>query len=108
MQMAKTSEAGASPLTYPLPRHRTERPSRIAIERGRHSRIFMEDPSVQRRALAVLLAIGLASSAGLAMAARRAGTQAAKTKPDTPLFDNLGSLHHPVTTSSAMAQRYFD
>ena len=25
-----------------------------------------------------------------------------------PLFDNLGSHHHPVTTSSRLAQRYFD
>jgi tetratricopeptide (TPR) repeat protein len=25
-----------------------------------------------------------------------------------PLFDNLGSLHHPITTASAQAQRYFD
>src|SRR3977135_1570904 len=25
-----------------------------------------------------------------------------------PLFDNLGSLHHPITTTSEEAQRYFD
>ncbi|MDO8356053.1 MAG: hypothetical protein Q7U76_06655, partial [Nitrospirota bacterium] len=25
-----------------------------------------------------------------------------------PLFENLGSLHHPVTTTSEQAQRYFD
>jgi len=25
-----------------------------------------------------------------------------------PLFDNLGSYHHPITTSSPLAQRYFD
>src|SRR5262249_1462832 len=25
-----------------------------------------------------------------------------------PLFDNLGSLHHPITTTSERAQRYFD
>ena len=25
-----------------------------------------------------------------------------------PLFDNLGTLHHPVTTASNQAQRYFD
>jgi len=30
------------------------------------------------------------------------------TKPQAPLFDGLGKLHHPVTTSSKMAQRYFD
>jgi tetratricopeptide (TPR) repeat protein len=28
--------------------------------------------------------------------------------PETPLFDNLGSHHHAITTSSDMAQRYFD
>ena len=27
---------------------------------------------------------------------------------ETPLYDNLGSLHHPITTTSALAQRYFD
>jgi len=27
---------------------------------------------------------------------------------DRPLFDNLGSLHHPITTTSEQAQRYFD
>ncbi|MDR4479408.1 MAG: hypothetical protein R3B37_06615 [Nitrospira sp.] len=26
----------------------------------------------------------------------------------TPLFDNLGTLHHPITTSSREAQQYFD
>src|ERR1700704_5283650 len=25
-----------------------------------------------------------------------------------PLFDNLGSLHHPITTTSEQAQRFFD
>lgn len=25
-----------------------------------------------------------------------------------PLFDNLGSLHHPITTTSGQAQQYFD
>src|SRR6185436_10488540 len=25
-----------------------------------------------------------------------------------PLFDNLGTLHHPITTSSDRAQLYFD
>lgn len=27
---------------------------------------------------------------------------------DPPLFDNLGSLHYPITTTSEQAQRYFD
>lgn len=25
-----------------------------------------------------------------------------------PLFDNLGTLHHPITTTSSLAQQYFD
>lgn len=32
----------------------------------------------------------------------------ATTKLQAPLFDGLGKLHHPVTTSSKLAQRYFD
>ncbi|MBI5854694.1 MAG: hypothetical protein HZB35_05585 [Nitrospirae bacterium] len=29
-------------------------------------------------------------------------------EPTVPLFDNLGNLHHPITTTSAPAQQYFD
>ncbi|HEX5647436.1 MAG TPA: hypothetical protein VFX56_10730 [Nitrospira sp.] len=29
-------------------------------------------------------------------------------RSSVPLFDNLGTLHHPITTSSGLAQRYFD
>jgi hypothetical protein len=36
----------------------------------------------------------------------------AASSPDTrqpvPLYDNLGTLHHPITTTSDQAQRYFD
>ena len=32
----------------------------------------------------------------------------AEARSSVPLFDNLGSLHHPITTSSSLAQRYFD
>ncbi|HKQ37251.1 MAG TPA: hypothetical protein VJ063_04170 [Verrucomicrobiae bacterium] len=32
----------------------------------------------------------------------------ATTKLQAPLFDGLGKLHHPVTTTSKQAQRYFD
>jgi tetratricopeptide (TPR) repeat protein len=28
--------------------------------------------------------------------------------PPPPIFDNLGSLHHPITTTSELAQQYFD
>jgi len=32
----------------------------------------------------------------------------AATNSDTPIFDNLGSLHHPITTTVPLAQQYFD
>src|SRR2546428_12244572 len=32
----------------------------------------------------------------------------APPKPTAPLYDNLGSHRHPITTSSAEAQKYFD
>jgi tetratricopeptide (TPR) repeat protein len=38
------------------------------------------------------------------VAARKQGPAA----PRAPLFDDLGSYHHPITTDSAEAQRYFD
>ncbi|MDN5872543.1 MAG: tetratricopeptide repeat protein, partial [Nitrococcus sp.] len=39
----------------------------------------------------------------------RAQTQPAEVKTHRPpLYDNLGTLHYPITTNSAQAQRYFD
>ena len=32
----------------------------------------------------------------------------AEASAAVPLYDNLGSLTYPVTTSKALAQRYFD
>jgi tetratricopeptide (TPR) repeat protein len=37
---------------------------------------------------------------------QHAPAQAAATPP--PLFDDLGTLHHPITTASPQAQKYFD
>jgi tetratricopeptide (TPR) repeat protein len=37
-----------------------------------------------------------------------AGAAPAEQSHTPPLFDNLGSLHHPITTTSERAQRYFD
>jgi len=37
-----------------------------------------------------------------------ADTATADQTDAPPLFDNLGSLHHPITTTSEQAQRYFD
>lgn len=42
---------------------------------------------------------------GIAFASPR--PEAAKD-PGVPLYDNLGSLHHPITTSHSKAQQYFD
>ena len=33
---------------------------------------------------------------------------ASSPSPSVPLFDNLGTLHHAITTTSEQAQRYFD
>ena len=36
------------------------------------------------------------------------GAAAERPIPRVPLFDNLGTLHHPITTNSNEAQQYFD
>ena len=38
----------------------------------------------------------------------RTPESATSTEPRAPLYDNLGTLHHEITTSSPEAQRYFD
>ena len=43
--------------------------------------------------------------AGLFLSAPAAPAQA---QPTVPLFNNLGTLHHPITTQSDLAQQYFD
>ncbi len=53
------------------------------------------------RARSKAWAIGLFIAAGCATTART-------TDQKTPLFDDLGSFHRPITTRSAEAQRYFD
>jgi tetratricopeptide (TPR) repeat protein len=52
---------------------------------------------------AIAIAIFALIFAGHPGIARGAGVQ-----PQEPLFDGIGGLHHPVTTSSFLAQRYFD
>jgi hypothetical protein len=39
-----------------------------------------------------------------------AGADSTKPKPEfvQRIFQGLGSVHHPVSTKSALAQRYFD
>ena len=54
---------------------------------------------------ATLLVVGMTCWAALFSSAEAAAADQA----DTPaLFDNLGSLHHPISTTSEQAQRYFD
>ena len=43
---------------------------------------------------------------GLAIFVLANVTETAKAAP--PLFDNLGSLHYPISTGSELAQQYFD
>jgi tetratricopeptide (TPR) repeat protein len=52
-----------------------------------------------------LLVVGMAC--WLAMSSLAQAAPADQTAAP-PLFDNLGSLHHPITTTSEQAQRYFD
>src|SRR5262249_28647090 len=47
---------------------------------------------------ALLMAVGICACT----------TAFAAEKSVAPLFDNLGNLHHPVTTKSKLAQRYFN
>lgn len=66
--------------------------------------------------LAALLSITMLSRSALASEQAAAhhsdgahGSQVAEQKPKfQPLFEGLGNVHHPVTTASPRAQRYFD
>jgi tetratricopeptide (TPR) repeat protein len=57
----------------------------------------------RRRAYAALVLGGLLFAAGPAASDERGDQDSA-----VPLYDNLGSLHHPITTSHPKAQQYFD
>jgi len=57
-----------------------------------------------RRALGIALLLTLPSAAF----AQHDHAPAAGAEAGVPLFDNLGSWHHAVTTKSPEAQRYFD
>ena len=54
---------------------------------------------------ATLLVVGM--TCWLAMLSPAEAASADQTEAP-PLFDNLGSLHHPITTTSEQAQLYFD
>ena len=57
-----------------------------------------------------LMIVGLSSGGTIAQAddASHLSRSADSPATGTPLFENLGSLHHPISTSSPHAQRYFD
>src|SRR5687767_11208956 len=55
----------------------------------------------------MLKLIGTAAALALVCACSRGSERDAGT-PKAPLYDNLGSLHHAITTSSPEAQRYFN
>ena len=55
--------------------------------------------------LARLLIVGMSCWLGMVSLVEAAP---ADQTANPPLFDNLGSLHHPITTTSEQAQRYFD
>lgn len=61
-----------------------------------------------RTASAVLVAVALISSASCAAEGERGRIQGASDEGVQPLYDNLGSLHHEITTSVPQAQSYFD
>ena len=54
---------------------------------------------------ATLLVVGIACWFAMFSPAEAAPADQADAPP---LFDNLGSLHHPITTTSEQAQQYFD
>lgn len=66
--------------------------------------------------LAAVLLSACASSSGQRSSDQRSSRQPSGGQPTakstdqggTPLFDNLGTLQHPISTSSPKAQKYFD
>ena len=53
---------------------------------------------------ATCLSLVLAAAIGFA----GCGAESPPPAPEAPLFDNLGTHHHPITTASPDAQKYFD
>ncbi|MGE0705413.1 MAG: hypothetical protein AB7P22_15910, partial [Vicinamibacterales bacterium] len=43
-----------------------------------------------------------------AISAAACSGESEESAPAVPLYDNLGSYHHQITTSSDQAQQYFD
>ncbi|HEU5305018.1 MAG TPA: alpha/beta fold hydrolase [Gemmatimonadales bacterium] len=67
---------------------------------------------MQHSILRVMIGAALVSPAGAARLAaqehQHPPSQPTTAEAATPLYENLGTLHHAVTTASPVAQRYFD
>ena len=46
--------------------------------------------------------------AGLLLSVVASGESQPTAESPQSLFDGIGSIHHPVSTTSSLAQRYFD
>jgi tetratricopeptide (TPR) repeat protein len=60
------------------------------------------------RKFVVVLVTGLCVACSRSEPASDGGSATPAASAKAPLFDNLGTLHHEITTSSPEAQRYFD
>ena len=58
--------------------------------------------------LVVLLAAALVVTCGTRPETDSASVKSGEAVSVVPLFGNLGSHHHPIKTSIALAQKYFD
>jgi tetratricopeptide (TPR) repeat protein len=58
--------------------------------------------------LLALLTLACSKGPGHHPGAARPGQRLSAAGPSAPLFTDLGDYHHPVTTESKQAQRYFD
>ena len=67
--------------------------------------LAMLDPTAGMRTLCGGPRAGAAIRARMAMVAAVVDEQAV---PTVPLYDGIGKVHFPITTSSSLAQRYFD
>jgi len=70
---------------------------------------------MQGTKLRMLLGLGLAAAGASGAVAQDQGHHHQTGMPTTeaegaapPVYDNLGSLHHKITTESPLAQQYFD
>src|SRR5271167_583046 len=77
------------------------------------ARVFSGGQMMKQRIYLALAAgmMAIAAAPGPGALAHGASTSAAEVKPAAatmPLYPGLGAVHHPVTTASPLAQKYFD